>query len=82
MLGLCLGGAYMLVRYLRGGERPEGSIWFGDCVYDGVLFPLIALLSGLAARWLLKDLIPVALLELATPILVSLLLIRLSRARA
>ena len=78
VLAGCLAGAYLLVRYLRGDEGPEHSIWFGSHVYDGVLFPLLALTAGLAARWGLQKIIPIALLDLAMPVLISLLLIRLS----
>lgn len=79
MLAASLGVAYGLVRLLRGARR-EGarSIWFGARIYDGVLFPLLALLVGVVARWALKDLLPVGLLRLAVPILTSLVLIRLS----
>lgn len=71
--------AYALVWLLRGRQAPAGpSIWYGRRLYDGVLFPLAALLAGVVARWALKDLLPVGLLRLAVPILISLVLIRLS----
>jgi small-conductance mechanosensitive channel len=74
-----LGAAYALVWLLHRRIAPSGrSIWFGQRLYDGVLFPLAALLSGLAVRWALKDVLPVGLLRLAVPILMSLVLIRLS----
>ncbi|HRY89875.1 MAG TPA: mechanosensitive ion channel [Rubrivivax sp.] len=70
--------AYGLVWGMRGRrERPPG-VWFGARVYDGVLFPLAALLVGVAGRWALKDLLPLRLLGLAVPILLSLVLIRVS----
>ncbi|MEO7850902.1 MAG: mechanosensitive ion channel domain-containing protein [Rubrivivax sp.] len=74
----CLGLAYTVVRWWRGEERPRDSIWFGERIYDGVLFPLLALLMLMLARFALKQVIPIALLELATPIIVSLMIIRLS----
>ena len=71
--------AYGLVWLLHRGAQGSGrSIWFGARLYDGVLFPLAALLAGVVARWGLKDLLPVGLLRLAVPILTSLVLIRLS----
>ena len=71
--------AYALVWLLnRGAQRSGRSIWFGSRLYDGVLFPLAALLAGMVARWGLKDVLPVGLLRLAVPILVSLVVIRLS----
>jgi small-conductance mechanosensitive channel len=71
--------AYGLVWLLYRGAQSSGrSIWFGARLYDGVLFPLAALLAGVVARWGLKDLLPVGLLRLAVPILTSLVVIRLS----
>ena len=71
--------AYGLVWLLRGRRPGEGkSIWFGARLYDGVLFPIAALLAGVIARWALKDLLPVGLLRLAVPILTTLVVIRLS----
>jgi small-conductance mechanosensitive channel len=71
--------AYGLVWLLHRGAPNSGrSIWFGARLYDGVLFPLAALLAGVIARWGLKDVVPVGLLRLAVPILTSLVVIRLS----
>jgi len=71
--------AYGLVWLLhRGTASSVRSIWFGARLYDGVLFPLAALLAGVIARWGLKDVLPVGLLRLAVPILTSLVVIRLS----
>ncbi len=64
--------------WLARGSRREPGIWFGRRIYDGVFFPLAALLVGVLLRWALKDLLPVGLLRLAVPILASLLLIRVS----
>ncbi len=74
----CLAAAYLAVRWLRGEARPRDSIWFGERIFDGVLFPLLALLMLVVARYALKPFIPIALLKLATPIIVSLMIIRLS----
>ena len=46
VLAGCLGLAWAVVRLIRGPHSPEGSIWFGRRVVDGVLFPILAL--GLA----------------------------------
>ena len=80
MLAASLAIAYGLVWLLRGARRQEGvrSIWYGARLYDGVLFPLAALLVGVIARWGLNEVLPVGLLRLAVPILTSLVLIRLS----
>jgi small-conductance mechanosensitive channel len=75
----CLLAAWVLVRLLRGRAPRAGSIWFGDGVVDGVLFPVLALLLALAARWgLQQGVLPVALMHVAVPVLVSLVAIRLT----
>ncbi len=74
----CLLAAWLLVRLLRGRAPQPGSIWFGDGVVDGVLFPVAALALALAARWALRDVMLLALMQLAVPVLVSLVVIRLT----
>ncbi len=77
----CLLLAAGLVRLLRGPD-PERtlakSIWFGRNIIDGVLFPLVSLLLVLIARWLLRNLQPMAVFQLGVPILVSLAAIRVT----
>ena len=74
----CLVGAWALVRVMRGRSRPAGSVWFGDRVFDGVLFPIVALAFALGARVALETVLEPAVFRLAIPILVSLVVIRLS----
>jgi len=74
----CLGLAWLVVRLLRGREPKPGSIWFGDGVVDGVLFPVLALAAAWAARRLLDGVLPIAVFRLALPILLSLVVIRLT----
>ena len=74
----CLLLAWLIVRLLRGGQPTPGSTWFGDRTIDGVLFPVLALLLALLARWLLSAAVPIAVFRVVVPILVSLALIRLT----
>ena len=74
----CLLLAWLIVRLLRGGQPTPGSTWFGDRTIDGVLFPVLALLLALLARWLLGAWLPIAVFRVVVPILVSLALIRLT----
>lgn len=74
----CLVLAWALVRLLRGAQLPAGSIWFGERIIDGVLFPVTALALAFGARALLAGLLPIAVLRLAVPILLSLVVIRLA----
>ena len=77
----CLLLAWGLVRLLRGRAELPQSIWFGDRLIDGVLFPLTALLFALLARWLLAQPlfgVPIAVFRVAIPILLSLAVIRLT----
>jgi len=81
LLLTCLGLAWGLVRALRGAQPVPGSIWFGDRVVDGVLFPVAAFLLALLVRWLavLPPLsLPGAVFKLVLPVLLSLVVIRLS----
>jgi small-conductance mechanosensitive channel len=74
--------AWLVVRLVRGGVSRPGSIWFGERIVDGVLFPVLLLAAAYAARLLvargLVGDVPVALFRLAIPILISLVVIRLS----
>ncbi|NUZ05007.1 mechanosensitive ion channel [Schlegelella sp. ID0723] len=74
----CLVLAWLIVRLLRGRERPVGSVWFGNRIVDGVLFPVLALALAFAARVTLENTIRPAVFRVAIPILVSLAVIRLS----
>jgi small-conductance mechanosensitive channel len=76
----CLGGAWLITWLLRGRQPRAPGVWFGEHLVDGVLFPVLALGAVLAARWGLHAgavLVRPALLQLAVPILASLLIIRL-----
>lgn len=74
--------AWLIVWGLRRGfqEVPDPrSIWFGAHVVDGVLFPVLALALAYACRRVLLDLgHPLAVFRVAIPVLLSLVLIRLS----
>ena len=78
VLLLCLLLAWALARLLRGAAPQPGSIWFGRSGFDGVLFPVFALALAVAAREVLKGLLPIAVFKLVLPVLLSLLLIRLT----
>ena len=79
LLAVCLLAAWLVVRLLRGAPQPPGaSILFGDRVIDGVLFPLLALAFAFAAQLGLAPAIKPAVFRVAIPILLSLVVIRLS----
>jgi small-conductance mechanosensitive channel len=78
VLCACLALAWLIVRLVRGKVAPEGSIWFGKRIFDGVSFPLLALTLAFAARLALSGFVKPAVLKLAVPILLSLAVIRLS----
>jgi small-conductance mechanosensitive channel len=78
VLALCLGLAWLIVRLLRGTPPIDAPIWFGRRGIDGVLFPLLALLLAFGAKLLLANFVKAAVFKLAVPILISLLLIRLT----
>lgn len=78
VLAGCLLLAWVLVRLLRGRVAAAGSIWFGERIVDGVLFPVLALSLAYGARLLLAATLPIAVFRLAIPILMSLVVIRLA----
>ena len=78
VLAGCLVLAWAVVRLIRGPTVPEASIIFGRRIVDGVLFPVLALALAFAARLALVGTVKAAVFKLAVPILLSLVLIRLS----
>jgi len=74
----CLALAWGVVRLVRGRAAPAGSIWFGKRIFDGVLFPTIALALAFVAKLVLHATVRAAVFKLAVPMLISLLVIRLS----
>jgi small-conductance mechanosensitive channel len=74
----CLALAWAVVRVIRGAEAPIGSIWFGKRIVDGVLFPVLALGFAFAAKLLVHSTAHAAVFRLAVPMLISLVVIRLS----
>ena len=58
---------------LRGSDAAAGSVWFGDRIVDGVLFPVLALLFAYrGAHRCSRRMVKPAVFRLAIPILVSL----------
>jgi small-conductance mechanosensitive channel len=80
LLLMCVLLAWLLVRLLRGATpAAEESIWFGRRIVDGVFFPVLLLLLALLLRWGMHTLgHPVALFKLVVPLLVALVVIRLT----
>ena len=77
VLAMCVGLAWLAVVGLRKSiGRSERSIWFGRNDLDGVLFPLVLLCLGFAARIVVDRYTNAAVLTLAIPILVALVVIR------
>jgi hypothetical protein len=74
----CLAAAAGIVWLVRGRRMPVASVWFGDRIIDGVLFPILALALAFGAQIAIQGRMPRAVFKLAIPILVSLVLIRLS----
>jgi small-conductance mechanosensitive channel len=78
LLLCCLGLSWLVVRAWRGHQADPHSIWFGHKVYDGVLFPVLALLLALGARRLFLGELPLTVFRIVIPILSSLAAIRLT----
>lgn len=78
MIAVCVLLAWGIVAFLRGrlGTHDPRSIWFGRSNVDGVLFPLLLLCLGYAARAIADHYIALAFFRIAIPVLVSLVAIR------
>jgi small-conductance mechanosensitive channel len=76
VLALCLGLAWGLTRLLR--PAGQAGILFGERGFDGVLFPLLALALAQGARLALMHRLPLAVFQVAVPILASLAVIRIA----
>jgi small-conductance mechanosensitive channel len=86
----CLGLAWLVSAVLRpkvlptvpegvvSAMRSQGGIWFGTRGFDGALFPILALAFALLARWGLRGHVPIAVFQIAVPVLISLAVIRVS----
>lgn len=78
-LAACVGLAWLVVRALRGASTSEAagaSVWFGQRLVDGVLFPLMLLTFGYIARMVLDHYQELAVFTVAIPVLLSLVAIR------
>ncbi len=77
VLAACVVVAWAICRWF-GRDQPEGSIWFGERVFDGLLFPLLALLLSEFARRAALSLgfEPALVLRIAVSVFVSLAVIR------
>ncbi len=82
VLAACLIVSWAVVRLLRGKSTTSGagsgSVWFGERIYDGVLFPASALVIAYVAKLTLAGTVSAAVFKLAVPMLISLLVIRLT----
>jgi small-conductance mechanosensitive channel len=77
VLVACVVLAWGVARLMRRGA-PADSVWFGRYIFDGLLFPVLALMLIYAARHGVALYQPVAVLRVALPIFVSLAAIRLT----
>ncbi len=81
-LGLALVLAYALAwlvrgRLLKASRYPLGeSVWFGERLVDGLMFPLIALVFTYAANRMVLQWQHLSVLKIAVPILMALVAIR------
>lgn len=78
ILAACLAAAWIVVRLIRGRDPPVASVWFGRRIFDGVLFPVLALAFAFAARVALAGTIRPAVFRIAIPTLIALVVVRLS----
>jgi len=71
----CVALAWGICRWF-GRDQPKDSIWFGERTFDGLLFPVLALLLTDLARRFVLDFQPVLVLRIAVSVFLSLAAIR------
>ncbi|MGJ7509093.1 mechanosensitive ion channel family protein [Variovorax sp. GT1P44] len=71
----CVVAAWAICRWF-GRDQPKDSIWFGERTYDGVLFPLLALLLTDLARRAVLTFQTVLVLRIAVSVFIALAVIR------
>ena len=71
----CVALAWALCKWF-GRDQPKDSIWFGERTFDGVLFPLLALVLTEVARRVVIDFQTVLVLRIAVSVFVALVAIR------
>ena len=76
VLVACLGLAYG-VCYRYGRNHAPNSVWFGRNTVDGLLFPVLVLVLVFGARAVTALNYPVFVLNIAVPVFLSLVVIRL-----
>ncbi|WP_440531949.1 mechanosensitive ion channel family protein [Variovorax sp. YR566] len=72
----CVALAWAVSKWF-GRDQPKDSIWFGESTFDGLLFPLLALVLTDLARRVVIDFQTVLVLRIAVPVFLSLAVIRL-----
>jgi small-conductance mechanosensitive channel len=77
VLAGCVALAWSVCRVI-GRDQPKDSVWFGRNVFDGLLFPVLALAFTYAATHVVVRFQPLVVLKVAVPILISLVVIRFS----
>lgn len=75
VLALCVLLAWGVCRWF-GRDQPKDSIWFGRNTFDGLLFPLLALVFTDLGRRALLEVQTVLVLRIAVSVLVALVAIR------
>src|SRR5450830_1241061 len=70
-LAACVALAWAVCKWF-GRDQPRDSIWFGERTFDGLLFPLLALVLTDLARRVAVDFQPVMVLRIAVSMFLSL----------
>ena len=78
VVGACVALAWFITRsfFSRDPEAPR-RMWSSQKPLNSLMFPVLALVFVLLARWLLREVMPLPLMRLAIPILASLVVVRL-----
>ncbi len=72
----CVALAWVIAHLFRRNPGEQRHAWTSQHAINSVMFPVLALVFVMAARWLLRDTVPAALMRIAIPILASLVVVR------
>ncbi len=77
VVAACVAVAWLVAHRFRRDPTHERNVWTSQRAVNSVLFPVLALVLVMVAKWLLRDSVPSVLLRIAIPLLAALVVVRM-----
>lgn len=77
VIAACVALAWLIAHRYRRDPTQERNLWTSHRAVNSVLFPVLALVLVMLARWALRDSVPAALMRIAIPLLAALVVVRM-----